>query len=196
MFSSTTRKDLRQWLSDPAIDDLEQRIAVIVRRPPPKVPTLKQAREQLQALDEAASALHRAIEAAPWTVGALSAYQPGKFQGDIFLGRLENMRTVILRANADLKGKASNRGNKADAMVREIIRQVLDVLALAKVRHSVSPTGPAASCSQAVINGIVQNLDGKVPARVVERLSSVNAAEQVRAMLGKPRIRKSKPTMG
>lgn len=192
-------KALRRWLSDDAITALVERVSVIAKRPPPQVPTLRTAMAQLEEIDASAKALQTAMEGAPWTCDALLRYAPAKFPEALVLRRLADLRAVVRLAAADFpslraEGAALARGHRADVMVREVVQAVLASLEAEGVRLTQTGTGAAAVCSQTIIDALASS--DAVPDAVSSRFAGVSGLEQVRALIGKPRKRTPKGTLG
>ena len=191
-------KTLRRWLSEDAISTLAQRVSVIAKRPPPQVPTLKTAMEQLEQIDAAAKGLQTVLEGAPWTCDALVRSEPSKFSDALLLRRLADLRGVVRHAAADFpnlraEGAALAQGNRADAMVRDVVRAVLQSLEAEGIPLAQTGTGAAAVCTHVILEGLATS--DWLPSDVAGRFKK-NAVEQVRAMLREAPKRTSKQTSG
>lgn len=183
--SLETRRELSKHLSDEQIARLQMAISNLLAAPPAPVPTVIQAKEQIELLRSTAYALERSLNAAPWVeeelsrrafvdAGTLHRFSPRELRK-----QLSALRAAARRAAGDLEQapQVKRSGRPPDPLVRFVIRAVLQSLEAAGVPLTKTGIGTAAECCDAIFRDLA-SLDS-----YTTRFRGVSAENQVREML-------------
>lgn len=188
VLSETSKIELRRHLDVEQIAHLDAAIGNLISSPPPDVPTLVQAREQLLKLHDDALGLTVAIKDSPWTVSELSrrAVVAGgtlrRVSPKALLEQLQALIAAARSAERDLGEQTAepagkSHGRRPDALVRGVVRLVLGALDNAGIPLTKTQNGVATKCCSTIFNDL-QKMDS-----VALRFRTASPNHHVKEML-------------